>query len=107
MLSRIERLRGTRLDSAMLVANISGVLLYLYRASFAWMIPSEREMGVQPSGEPFVWAAGVIPVWAAFLIANVIWAVIAVVRKQRVSALPMLVNACLWIVAVVIDFSRH
>jgi hypothetical protein len=92
----------------MVAANVLGVLLYLRLASAAWAIPAERAAGIDSvTGEPFVWVMSVFPVWGTSLLANIIWALIAHRRGQRINTLSRLVVLTGWIVAVVIDFAHH
>jgi hypothetical protein len=92
----------------MVAANILGMLLYVRLASVTWAIPAERAAGIDSvTGEPFVWAMSVFPVWGTFLLANIIWAIIAHQRGQRINTMSRLVVLMAWVVAVVIDFAHH
>jgi len=97
-----------RLDIAMLVANALGVLIYLWRAHYGWAIPEERAAGIDAvTGEPFIWALGVFPVWIVFLVANVAWAVAILLRMPPKRLLPFALISVLWVVAVIVDFAHH
>ena len=99
---------GSRYSAAMVAANVLGMLLYLRLASLAWAITAERAAGSDSvTGEPFVWAMAVFPVWGIFLLANIIWAIIAHQRGQRVRTMSWLVVLIGWVIAVVIDFAHH
>ena len=96
----------------MCVVNTLGVLLYLWRAHYSWVDPAERAMelaaGIDSvTGEPFIWAIGVLPVWAAFLILNAVWAVAIILRRPRRGFLPFALVWVLWVVAFFIDRAHH
>lgn len=94
---------------ALVVANLAGLTAYLWWASHAWAIPAERAAGlVAVTGEPFVWALGVLPLWAAFGAVNVIWAIVVLLPPPRWrQAGAVLAVSIAWAVAVVIDFAYH
>jgi hypothetical protein len=92
----------------MVTANVLGTFLYLRLASVAWAIPAERAAGIESmTGEPFLWAMSVFPVCGIFLLANIIWAIIAQQRGQRINTMSRLVVLTAWVGAVVIDFAHH
>jgi hypothetical protein len=92
----------------MLVANALGVLLYLWMAHFAWAIPEERAAGIYTvTGEPFIWALGVLPVWAVFLVLNASWAVFIAFRRPRTGFLSFALVSALWIIAFFVDLAHH
>jgi len=90
-------------------ANLVGVGLYLWRASSAWAIPEERAAGITVvTGEPFIWALAVAPVWAVFGVVNACWAfaVLAAPPRRR-DARVVLAVAVVWAVAILVDFAHH
>ena len=93
----------------MTVANLGGIALYLWAASLGWALPWERAAGITSStGEPFVWAAGAVPVFGFFLVVNLAWLIVSVARKQWRATLTA--YACVWaawIVAIIVDFAHH
>jgi hypothetical protein len=92
----------------MLLVNCVGVLLYLWGASHGWLIPEERAAGIHTvSGEPVVWALFVFPVWTAFFVLNIIWAISNLLRRIRGNVGAYVLVSILWVVAVVIDYSQH
>jgi hypothetical protein len=96
------------LSAALLAVNVLGVLLYLKLASAAWAIPEERAAGINTvTGEPFVWALSVVPVWGTFLLVNVAWMVVSRWRGRRIHPISWLVVVVGWVIAVVIDFADH
>ena len=97
-----------RLSGMILAANLLGVLVYLWGAQHAWAIPQEVANGVHSiTGEPFVWASFVLPVWLVFLVTNLIWGVTIVSRKRWPQGRLWLTSAAMWIIAVVVDFAHH
>jgi hypothetical protein len=106
MTTRIRLTRRTSL--VLLVLNVMGVVLYLWWASHAWANPQERAMGIDSiTGEPYVWAVGVFPIWAVFLLLNAIWGVLILRWRQWRSARLWLLVVPIWFIAVAIDFAHH
>ena len=88
--------------------NLAGMLLYLRLASLAWAIPEERAAGIMSvTGEPFLWAAGALPVWGAFLLGNLAWLAAGHRRRERPSVAARAILALGWAASVVIDFAHH
>lgn len=97
-----------RIVGMILVANVLGVLVYLWGAQHAWVIPQEAANGMHSiTGEPFVWASFVLPVWLIFLLINLIWGITIVIRKRWPQGRLWLTMAAIWIIAVAVDFSHH
>ena len=95
-----------KVSLALLLANVVGTIIYLLVASYGWAIPQERGWHAT-TGEPFIWALGVMPVWAVFSLLNLSWGAIVAARRQWRSGRLLLVTACVWVIAVVIDFAHH
>ena len=99
---------SSRLNAAMLVANVLGIGLFLWAASHAWADPVERAQGIPPgAGEAFVWFMYIAPVLAAFLAINIAWLAITAARRQWQNALPLVVVIGLWFAALVFDNLQH
>jgi hypothetical protein len=97
-----------RASVAIVAVNVLGALLYLWQASAAWAIPAERAAGISTvTGEPFVWALAVFPVWGAFLLLNGAWATFAREKAWRVHTLSWLAVAAVWVTAMLVDFAHH
>jgi len=95
-----------KMNKLLLTANIVGAVIYLIASSYSWALPAEK--GVNgTTGEPFVWALGVLPIWAIFLMVNLIWAGILVTRKQWRSGRFWLVTCGIWLLSVAVDFAHH
>ena len=93
---------------ALTVLNAIGAIIYVARASNAWAIPQERAAGVYSvTGEPFVWFFEIWPVVGVFLIVNLAWGALILVRRHWASAILWLMAAMIWLVAVWIDFAHH
>jgi hypothetical protein len=90
----------------LLVLNTLGAVIYVFRASPSWAIPQEHGL-ISPTGEPFVWAAAVFPILAAFLLLNLIWGIVILVRKQWFNVRLWLLTTPIWMVAIGIDFYHH
>lgn len=93
------------LNITFMAANAVGIVLYLALASRGWRIPQEHGM-VPVSGEPFVWVL-VVPVFAVFLLADIVWGGLLLRDRQSKSRLCWLVTTAVWLLVIGIDFSRH
>jgi len=108
MPSRTGRLSFPKVSVAIFVANVSGIAVYLLGARHAWVIPEEKANGIHSiTGEPFVWAAFVLPVWIVFLVINLAWGSMIVARRRWLDGRIWLMAFFIWIVAVVVDFAHH
>ncbi len=96
----------SKVNQGLLVANIIGAVIYVLWASHSWVIPRERGLHAA-TGEPFVWALYVLPVWASFSAVDLIWGVLIVARRQWRNGLEWLLSACIWFIAVLSDFAHH
>jgi len=95
-----------RVNVVLLVLNVIGAFVYVARASLSWAIP--QEMGEVPvTGEPFVWAAAVLPVVAVFLLLNLTWGALILAHRQWRSGRLWLLTPLIWLAAIVIDFAHH
>jgi len=95
-------------DAVLLLTNVLGCVIYLLGAQHAWIIPEEAANGIHSiTGEPFVWAAFVLPVWIVFVVINLIWGVIILARRRWLQGRMLLLSCFIWIVAVMIDFAHH
>jgi len=93
------------LDIAFMAANAVGVVLYLRLASRGWRVPEEH--GIVPvTAEPFVWALA-LPVLGAFFLADVVWGGLLLRDRESKRRLWWLVTSAVWLLAIVLDFSRH
>ncbi len=100
--SRLGRPR----DYALLAFNLVGAVVYVCLASRSWAIPRERGLHSE-TAEPFIWFLSIAPIVAIFFVANVIWGVLILVRRQWRSGYLWLLTALIWLVAAVIDFAHH
>ena len=96
----------SRVDIAFTIANAVGIVIYLERVSLSWRIPEEHGM-VPITGEPFVWAAALLPVVPAFLVADIVWGVWILRRGKPHGWLWWLITGGLWVIAICIDFAHH
>lgn len=95
-----------KVNIGLLLANFVGAIIYLIASSYSWALPKERGLN-STTGEPFVWVLGVLPIWAVFLLLNLIWGALIITRKQWRSGRFWLITGCIWLVSVVIDFAHH
>ena len=103
-----KKLTAQRWSIVLLALNFIGAVVYVVRASPSWVIPQEREAGLHSvTGEPYVWASGVIPICAAFLLLNLTWVVFIIARRQWQSGIFWLSTIAIWMVAMAIDFAHH
>ena len=95
-----------KVNVVLLFANIVGAVIYVSLASNSWAIPQERGLNAT-TGEPFVWALYVVPIWVLFSSLDLIWGAIIAVRRQWRSGRLWLIATCVWLVAAVFDFAHH
>jgi TRAP-type C4-dicarboxylate transport system permease small subunit len=90
------------------VANIIGTMIYLRAVSPSWAIPEERVHGMSSvTGEPFVWAAYAVPIFAGFGLLNLVWGAYICVKRNWRDGYLLLAITLIWLVAVWIDFAHH
>ncbi len=70
-LARNEVSSSSRWDLALLTVNVLGAITYVIAASRSWAIPQERGLN-STTGEPFVWALFVVPIFAVFAVVNLL-----------------------------------
>ena len=93
------------LNVTLMCANALGIMLYLLLASRGWRIPEEH--GVIPvTGEPFVWASA-LPVLAISILVDATWGGLLLRHKEWNRRSLWLVTVVMWLLALVVDFSRH
>lgn len=97
---------GRPRDYVLLAFNMIGAIVYVRLASLSWAIPQERGLHSQ-TAEPFIWAFGVIPIFAIFFVVNAVWGGLILVRRQWRSGYLWLLTALIWLLAAVIDFAHH
>ena len=92
-----------------MVANVLGIIVFLSLTSrYTWAIPQERQAGLYAvTGEPFIWAGIVVPMWGTFALINLIWAVTIIAQKRWRNAPLWSAVVCTWLVAVVVDNAHH
>jgi hypothetical protein len=102
-------LAGERRGLVLLALNFFGAVSYVIAASRGgWVDPRLRELGLHSvTGEPYVWATQVFPIWAAFLLLNLIWGGFVAARRRWHSGIWWLATIPVWLVAVAIDFAHH
>jgi len=98
--------RGRPTNYVLLALNLVGAIVYVCLASRGWAIPRERGLHSE-TAEPFIWFLSIAPIVAIFLLVNVIWGVLILVRRQWRSGYLWLLTALIWLVAAVIDFAHH
>ena len=97
-----------RTNLILLAFNVIGALTYLWYVSSSWRIPAEKAAGINSvSGEPFVWAAGVLYIFAPFVLVDAVWGVLILSVRQWNGGRLWLLAALTWLVALVIDFAHH
>jgi hypothetical protein len=94
------------------VANLLGALVFLaWSASCCWIEPELKDVPGASGGAAFVWALGPLPIFAAFVLADLAWAIrveskAASGRRLSALAVPLLVLIG-WASVFVIDGVHH
>ena len=91
---------------APLALNMIGAVIYVILASRAWAIPEEKGLNSM-TGEPFVWAFAVLPIFAIFLALNLTWGILILSRRLWHNGRSWLLALAIWIIAIAIDFAHH
>ena len=80
------------MNVALFLTNVVGALAYVYVSSHGWGLPQEH--GLQANtGEPFVWALYVLPIWALFCSVDLIWGAMIAIRRTVAQRSPMVVSS--------------
>lgn len=95
---------GRRWSVALVLTNLIGAVIYLFASSHGWVDPRTPDV---VTGEPFIWAMAVFPIWGFFILLNLTWGTFVVVRKQWRSGRVWLLTIPIWAVAAAIDFAHH
>jgi hypothetical protein len=90
----------------LLALNVVGTGAYLLRAYPSWARPEEHGL-IPTSGEPFVWFAGILPVVTVFLVLDVSWGALIILRRKSRAGRWWILAAVAWLVAIGIDFAHH
>ena len=80
-MTRHWNIAGRRWGAVVLVFNLVGAVIYVYRASYGWVLPRERGLH-SVTGEPYIWALAVFPICVVFFVLNLTWAAFILARKQ-------------------------
>jgi len=105
-LSKGKNLEAKRWGFVLLLLNIVGAVIYVSAASNGWVRSQERGL-IPVTGEPFVWAGYVFPIWAVFLLLNLVWGVFIVARRRWRTGIWWLAIVPVWLIAMAIDFAHH
>jgi hypothetical protein len=101
--SNDRTLAAKRWGLALLALNFIGAIIYVFASSHGWRQPEVDSV----TGEPFIWAIYVFPIWALFLLLNLVWGAFVVARRQWRSGIWWLTTIPIWLVAMAIDFAHH
>jgi hypothetical protein len=96
----------SRWSSALFFVNVAGAITYVIGASPSWAIPQERGLHSM-TGEPYVWAGFVLPIFAVFALLNLSWGAYICSKRKWRSGYFWLAAAAVWLIAVCVDFAHH
>jgi hypothetical protein len=92
----------------LLAINLVGAVCYVIAASNGWYPAHERALGIHSvTGEPYVWALVVFPIWVVFILLNLIWSAFTVARQQWRRGIWLLMTIPVWLIAMAIDYAHH
>jgi hypothetical protein len=93
----------TKFEGFFVTANIIGISIYLYLASWFWAPPGENGLPGGP-GDPLIWTGIVFPVLLIFLIFNFVSLIyaISIIRRKKYW-MPLLI----WIVVSLAWYGAH
>lgn len=78
----IELAQDVRKAKYWFLANIFGILLYLYYASRIWASPGEEGLPGGP-GDPIIWTLSAFPVLVIFFLTNMAWLLLIINQWRR------------------------
>jgi hypothetical protein len=103
---RADNVSGGRLNAILLAANVVGAITYVFAASYSWAIPQER--GLQSTtGEPFIWAIAVVPIFVVFVLLDVSWGAYICLKRKRRGGYFWILSTLLWVAVICVDFAHH
>lgn len=92
-------------------ANVVGAAAFLWLASKTWIEPELRHEEVARGGDAVLWAVTALPVLIAFLVLDLVWLTLPVVRLAKTqawpSASPLAATALLWLGAIFVDLAMR
>ena len=97
---------NNRWDVALMAMNVLGAITYVVAASPSWAISQERGLN-STTGEPFVWALFVVPIFAVFAVLNLSWGGYICAKRRWRGGYFWLLAAAVWLIAIGIDFAHH
>ena len=93
-----------------LLANICGIILYIFFASKTWVVPGEAGLNMG-SSEPIIWVLLALPILIVFGITDLIWLVVVIVKsRQSNNWQPLwvvILSFFVWVGAFSFDVFRH
>ena len=92
-LARSEVSSSSRWDPVLFIVNVLGAITYVIAASPSWAIPHERGLN-STTGEPFVWALFVVPIFAVFALVNLSWGGIHLHKEKMAKRLLLADGSC-------------
>jgi hypothetical protein len=105
----LARSEFTQRQNVMLVvANVVGIVVFLWLGSWTWWPAEERRLGIYSiTAEPFIWAISALPVLAICFLLNVSWGIVILSRRQCNSGRNWLLVAMIWFTALAIDIAHR
>jgi hypothetical protein len=89
--TRQSNITAQRWSAMLLVFNLIGTVMYVYRASCGWVLPRERGLH-SVTGEPFIWALAIFPVCVVFFLLNLTWAAFYSRSEAMANGRPLAVD---------------
>src|SRR6185437_10283680 len=92
-------------SSYWILANVAGLITYLYFASWIWAPLGDRSLPGGP-GDPIIWGLTAFPVLAVCSLMNVVWIVLIFLSAQRDKRWRDMMT-CLIVIAIWISVNRY
>lgn len=99
-----KQICGKRWSVALVITNLIGAVVYVFASSHGWVDPRTPDV---VTGEPFIWAMFVFPIWGFFVLLNLTWGAIIVACKQWRTGRVWLLTIPIWAAAAAIDFAHQ
>ncbi len=89
------------------LANVIGIGAFLALASKVWIEPELASEPGASAGDSLVWGVSALPFLILFFLLHLAVSGMALERRQRAWALPIIVTTISWIAAAVFDRAQH
>ena len=103
--------KSINVGSVIILANVFGVIIYLYLSVPLWAPDSLANTSGAGVGTPIIWGLTALPVLLFFMLVNliiIIGALVVYIKSQtRILQLSYIPIPVAWFIVIYLDFSHH